>query len=80
MARYGKQRRAKRKRREREHEQWIKDQGDQVQDPKGGQFYVLMWPDMEKIRGLNWKQAEKIWRDAPDRAMIFAMQDDIKRG
>lgn len=80
MARFGKQRRAKRKRREREHEQWLKDQGDQVQDPKAGQFYVLLWPDMEKIRGLNWKQAEKIWRDAPDRAMIFAMQDDIKRG
>ena len=80
MARYGKQRRAKRKRQEREHEQWLKDQSDQVIDPKSGQFYVLLWPDMKKVKGLNWKQAEEIWSNHTDRAMIFAMQDDISRG
>lgn len=80
MARHGKQRRAARKRREREHEQWYKEQSDQVIDPKAGQFYVLLWPKMEKVKGLNWKQAEEIWRNHDDRAMIFAMQDDIARG
>ena len=80
MARHGKAKRAARKRREREHEQWFKEQSEQVTDPKGGQFYVLLWPNMEKVKGLNWKQAEEIWRNHTDRAMIFAMQDDIKRG
>lgn len=75
MARYGKQRRAKRKRREREHEQWLKEQDGEAPDPKSGQFYVLLWPDMKMVKNLNWYEAHKIWKEATDRAMIFSMQD-----
>ena len=75
MARYGKQRRAKRKRQEREHEQWAKERSEDYIDPKAGQFYVLLWPNMEKVKGLNWKQAEEIWANHTDRAMIFSMND-----
>lgn len=75
MARHGKQRRAKRKRQEREHEQWARERSDDYLDPKGGQFYVLLWPNMEKVKGLNWNQAEEIWRNHTDRAMIFSMND-----
>lgn len=40
-----------------------------------GQFYVILWPQMEKVKGLSWKQAEKLWREHTDRAMILSMQD-----
>jgi len=40
-----------------------------------GQFYVLLWPQMKKVKGLNWNQAEKLWKEHTDRVMIFSMRD-----
>ena len=64
MARFGKQRRAKRKRREREHEQWVKEQADDALDPKGGEFIVLTWPGPEKSKPMKNK-------NLPSRALMF---------
>ena len=75
MARYGKQRRAKGKRQEREHELWAKDQTDEGRDKRAGEFVVLLWPQMEKTKPMNWTEAEKIWRNHTDRAMIFLAED-----
>jgi len=30
---------------------------------------------MKKVKGLNWNQAEKLWKEHTDRAMIFSMRD-----
>lgn len=49
-------------------------------EKSGGQFYVLLWPDMKKVKGLNKKQAYELWRSHDDRAMIFCMEDDVSRG
>ena len=75
MARYGKQRRAKRKRQEREHQLWAQDQTQEGSDKRSGEFIVLLWPNMEKSKPMNWSQAEELWRNHTDRAMIFAKDD-----
>lgn len=49
--------------------------GDTDAKHYSGQFFVLLWPEMEKVKGLNWEQAEKLWRNHPHRAMILAMSD-----
>lgn len=49
--------------------------GDTTAKHYTGQFYVLLWPHMEKVKGLNWKQAEKVWKEHTDRAMILSMSD-----
>lgn len=75
MARYGKQRRAKQKRQARAHELWAKEQTEEGSDKRSGEFVVLLWPNMEKTKPMNWHEAEKIWRNHTDRAMIFAKDD-----
>jgi hypothetical protein len=75
MARYGKQRRARRKRQEREHQRWANEESGQVENPRGGEFVVLLWPDMTKTKPVNWKSAEEIWRNHHSRAMIFKKED-----
>jgi len=75
MARHGKSRRAKQKRQAREHELWAKDQSEEGSDKRSGEFVVLLWPDMEKTKPMNWHEAEKVWRNHTDRAMIFAKDD-----
>lgn len=75
MARHGKGRRSKQKRQDREHEQWLKEQTEEGSDKRAGEFIVLLWPDMVKTKPINWSQAEKIWRNHPDRAMIFSSED-----
>ena len=75
MARHGKSRRAKQKRQAREHELWTKDQSEEGSDKRSGEFVVLLWPDMEKTKPMNWYEAEKVWRNHTDRAMIFAKDD-----
>ena len=75
MASYGKQRRAKRKRQEREHQAWAEEKTQEGSDKRAGEFVVLLWPDMEKTKPMNWSQAEQIWRNHTDRAMIFKAVD-----
>ena len=74
MARYGKQRRAKRKRREREHEQWVKEQSEDFCDPKGGEFVVLVWPGPEKSQPMNYYKAMTLWKNS-EKAMVFRASD-----
>lgn len=68
--------RAQKKRARRAHDRRVAEEQGQQYDPKSGQFFVLLWPGMKKIKGLNWQQAQEIWRNAEDRAMIFADGDD----
>lgn len=75
MARHGKSRRAKQKRQAREHELWAKEQTEEGSDKRAGEFVVLLWPNMEKTKPVNWSEAERIWRNHTDRAMIFARDD-----
>ena len=75
MARYGKQRRAKQKRQAREHELWAKEQTDEGRDKRSGEFVVLLWPNMEKTKPMNYTQAMEIWRNHTDRAMVFLAED-----
>ena len=77
MGRHGKSRRAKQKRQAREHELWAKDQSEEGSDKRSGEFVVLLWPDMEKTKPMNWHEAEKIWKNHTDRAMIFLASDFI---
>lgn len=74
MARYGKQRRAKRKRREREHEQWVKEQADDALDPKGGEFIVLTWPGPNRSQPMNYYKAMELWKNT-EKAMVFKRSD-----
>ena len=66
-----KRNRAKQKRQAREHERWATEQTDEGRDKRSGEFVVLLWPRMEKTKPMNWTEAEKIWRNHTDRAMIF---------
>jgi|14_taG_2_1085336.scaffolds.fasta_scaffold00108_38 hypothetical protein len=75
MAKHEKSRRSKRKRQDREYEQWLKEQREEGPNDKTGEFVVLLWPDMVKTKPMNWNQAEKIWRNHSDRAMIFSSED-----
>jgi len=72
--------RAQKKRIQRAHDRWLKEESGQSEEKSGGQYYVLLWPDMKKVKGLNRKQAYELWSNHHDRAMIFSMEDDIKRG
>jgi len=74
MASYGKQRRAKRKRREREHEQWFKEQSEDALDPRGGEFVVLVWPGPVKSKPVNYYEAMRMWNQA-EKAMVFRKND-----
>lgn len=67
--------RDKRKRRERQHAQWMEETSEQRIDPRAGEFIVLLWPDMIKTKPMSWTEAEKIWRNHTDRAMIFSKND-----
>jgi len=70
-----KRNRAKQKRQAREHERWATEQTDEGRDKRSGEFVVLLWPRMEKTKPMNWTEAEKIWRNHTDRAMIFLKDD-----
>ena len=74
MARYGKQRRAKRKRQEREHQQWVQEQSDQYVDPKSGEFIVLCWPGPTRSKPMNYKAAMDLWSKT-EKAMVFSTLD-----
>ena len=74
MARYGRQRRAKRKRREREHEQWFKEQSEDTLDPRGGEFVVLVWPGPTKSEPMNYYKAMALWKES-EKAMVFRKND-----
>ncbi len=72
-----KNRRDKRKRKERAHTSWLNEQleAQERPDKRAGEFVVLLWPNMEQTKPLNWTEAEKIWRNHTDRAMIFLASD-----
>ena len=74
MARYGKQRRARKKHREREHLQWMQEQAEDALDQKGGEFIVLTWPGPTRSKPMNYKAAEELWRNT-EKAMIFRDSD-----
>ena len=74
MARYGKQRRAKRKRREREHQLWMEEQAEDSLDPRGGEFVVLTWPGPERSKPMNYKAAMDLWSKT-EKAMVFKDSD-----
>ena len=67
--------RAKQKRQSRAHELWATEQTEEGRDKRSGEFVVLLWPDMEKTKPMNWTEAEKVWRSHTDRAMIFLASD-----
>ncbi len=75
MANGNKQRRAKRKRQERAHQAWAEEGTQEGSDKRSGEFVVLLWPSMERTKPMNWSQAEQIWRNHTDRAMIFKAED-----
>ena len=70
--------RAKQKRQFRAHELWATEQTEEGRDKRSGEFVVLVWPDREKTKPMNWPEAEKVWRTHTDRAMIF-LKDDCTR-
>lgn len=72
-----KNRRAERKRKERAHARWANEQAEAQEslDKRPGEYKVLLWPNMEKTKPMNWEEAEKVWRGHTDRAMIFPASD-----
>ena len=80
MTSHGKQRRARRKRQEREHQRWASEQSGEAQDKRSGEFVVLLWPDMKRTAPMNHRQAVEVWRNHHDRAMIFRREDFIGNG
>ena len=67
--------RAKQKRQSRAHELWATEQTDEGRDKRGGEYVVLLWPNMEKTKPMNHTEAMKIWRNHTDRAMVFLAED-----
>jgi hypothetical protein len=67
--------RAKQKRQSRAHELWATEQTDEGRDKRGGEYVVLLWPNMEKTKPMNHTEAIKVWRNHTDRAMIFLKDD-----
>ncbi len=67
--------RAKQKRQSRAHELWATEQTDEGRDKRGGEYVVLLWPNMEKTKPMNHTEAIKVWRNHTDRAMIFLASD-----
>lgn len=60
----------KRKRRERYQRNLEKQIEETVNPPSEGQYMVLNRDTKEKTKGLNWAQAEALWRQIGN-AMIF---------
>lgn len=79
MAQFGKQRRAKRKRREREHLEWMQERSEEALDPRSGNFVVLTWPGPQKSKPMNFREAEALWK-ATEKAMIFRDSDFYCKG
>lgn len=67
--------RTKQKRQSRAHELWATEQTDEGRDKRGGEYVVLLWPNMEKTKPMNHTEAMKIWRNHTDRAMVFLASD-----